>query len=250
MTDPLEMLIAEELQRRAREVSAGAAPVDGVDRRARRLASRRRAAEVAGAVACVALIGGGALFFRPTADGSPSGAPVGVARSAPSRLSLKTSASSASAARTSSAVSAPRPLSQADAVRQYLETPAHWAASGLFAAFHGRIFCGVNILGASTDKSKLFVWALCEEYYNDKGSARLGSSTGEALLVAVTGTGAGTQVLAIRVPRGGATYGKEIRSLFSAAAAQVVLSGQTVTVDESEGVLAQRARAELAKGRL
>ncbi|MDX6243077.1 MAG: hypothetical protein QOE76_800 [Frankiales bacterium] len=248
MTDDLEARLSAALGVRAADVLAGPAPVQAIDARAQHLGRRRALAASTSVMAVVVAVV--ATVFAAGHGGAPSSpGPVGVppATVAPS-VDPSPSAPTAPATSTETVTATIR--TQADAVRRYLETTDLSKSAGITTSFHGQEYCGINILGRSTDRDRLFTWVVCEEYYNDAGVATLGSATSEALLVKVTGNGANTIVHGAEAPQGDAAYAANVRRVFDAKAAAEVLSGAPIKVDQSDAALAARAHADLAAGRL
>ena len=245
MSDTVEQQLRAVLDTRAADVAAGPAPLHAIDTRARQLTRRRRAMAASSAVAAVAVVIFAGAFVvgqntahQPTlVPGLPSVTQTGPA--VPTSRPTVTSLAPTTPIR-----------SQPDAVRRYLETADLSRQAGIVTSFHGRLYCGLKILGHSPDGTHLFTWVLCMEYYNNAGVAKAGSGTSEALLVNVTGSGAGTVVHSVEAPQDGAAYGTSIRRLFDKPSADIALSGKPIPLDQPAQALLARARADLAAGTL
>lgn len=250
MSDDVEYRLRAVLEAQAAALIPGAAPVQSIDALARQLNRRRMlAASSAAVTAVVAVLAVTAFTIGQPANDNPgvAGGPTGGSSSVAAPASQPVSPTRVT---TGAGAATPAIRNQADAVRHYLETTDLRQQAQISTSFHGRIYCGLDVLGRSADGSQLFTWVLCEEYYDNAGTATLGAGTAQALLVKVTGAGAATAVHSVQAPPGGAHYAANVRRLFDQRAADTVLSGKAIPVDQPESTLARRARADLAAGQL
>jgi hypothetical protein len=249
MNDDVERGLRSVFNARAADVAAGPAPVQAIGDRARQLGRGRMLVASSTATAVVLVVVVAALTAGRSGGHSPA---VGDGQSptAPSPSAAASNNQSLSPTTRATASAALQIRTQADAVRRYLETADLKQQAQIGTSFHGRVYCGLDVLGRSEDGTRLFTWVLCEEYYDDAGVARLGSATAEALLVRVTGGGAQTVVRSVEAPQGGTNYSLNVRRLFNRPSADVVLAGRPIPVDQPDPTLAGRARADLAGGRL
>lgn len=230
MSDVMEGRLRLLLQERAGSVAVDLDPVPGVETRSRRLVRRRRLAAVSVLAATATMAVSATLLYDP----SPRAAdvPVGV----PS-TSLAVSVVAPTPA---DPAAANRPL--ADVVRTFLETsPSARQDGNIVAGFGGPIFCGIDVLGESPDRTRAYVWALCQEFYGSAGAVTAGSGSSQAVLVSFTGTGSDRRINSVRFPPMGAGA-KEMSELFPADIADRILRRSGSRTDQSEQQL--RARAE------
>ena len=126
----------------------------------------------------------------------------------------------------------------ADEVRAFFERdPAGRASLGLDGPAD-RPFCGVDVLGGSTDARWTYAWISCSTYSVEGGRAQ--ERSGVALSVRLDAT-TRTATLA----QDGSAYAPSIRAMFPPALAELVLD-QDVRVDRTPEQLRAAAEKELA----
>jgi hypothetical protein len=169
---------------------------------------------------------------------------VGCTHSQRPRASVKPS-SSPSTAPTSSAA-----RTQRDALRHYVETDPTWIRGALSGgSYGGRFFCGLNVLGDIENPPRVYIWATCEEFYDNDGTATLGSAASLPAALRVAGAGSTTRVIGFAVPRSGSLYGPDVRRLFPHRLVATIFAGGHA-VDQTDAQLRARAGAALRAGLL
>lgn len=257
MSDVVEERLQRLLHEQAGSVAADLDPLPGVEMRSRRLVRRRRLAAVAVLAATATIAVSATLLYDPSprAADVPVGVPstsLAVSVVAPTPTEPMPTNAGNDAAPMKPMISVPAgpadpaaastPL--ADVVRKFLETsPSARQDGNIVAGFGGQIFCGIEVLGESPDRTRAYVWALCQEFYGFAGAVSAGSGSSQAVLVSFTGTASDRRINGVRFPPIGAG-GKEMRALFPADIADRVLSRNGSRTDQEEPQL--RARAEAA----
>jgi hypothetical protein len=99
-----------------------------------------------------------------------------------------------------------------DQIRSYL------AASIGISAFGGEVFCAYEPLDARQgQQGRLYLWALCQEYFVEDGELRAGSGVSLPVVLFVQEANDRLAIVRHRMPRDGAAYGSDVRSLFPAS---------------------------------
>lgn len=83
------------------------------------------------------------------------------------------------------------------------------------SAFGGKLFCAYEKLGASEDTAspRLFIWALCQEYYGEKSLDR-GSGLSLPVVLFLQKAGSAFTITSSKIPGNGTLYGKDVKTLF------------------------------------
>jgi lysozyme len=140
-----------------------------------------------------------------------------------------------------SSTSTPDPRAQS--LIRFLQTDPDWLRRGVGGPnFGGRVYCGVDLLGASHDGARLYLGVHCLEFYRRYGVVTEGAGTAVPVLASVTGTGAATSVTSWRVPQDGSGYGDDVRAMFPAAVAERALDQDVHPVPSPEALKAAAAR--------
>lgn len=189
---------------------------------------RRRVTHVAGAVVAVAATVTTVFAVGGSSLGAWRSGPAQRDATVPTTAAAPTSVvSSASTVRPEPAPSAPRyrvavvspPVTQEDALRNWLETDAAARDSGIVWSNDGYpVYCGLDVLGSSSDARYVYAVGACTEFAYRDGQAEVVSGFGALpMRFTVTGAGAGTRVVDVEeAPPGAATTGW-IRDTFPAA---------------------------------
>ncbi|MBI1758542.1 MAG: hypothetical protein HYR62_04875 [Actinobacteria bacterium] len=148
--------------------------------------------------------------------------------------------------------SGPTPADQAqvEAVRRFVQTDSRWLATGIAGpGFGGRIYCGVEMLGWSTDATELYAWIACDEYYAKDSLAEQGTGVTVPVRFTAHGHGADTVVARWDLPGDGAAYTPMVRRLFPPEIANRIFT-RPPAPDRSTEQLRSAAEADLASGLL
>ena len=91
-----------------------------------------------------------------------------------------------------------------------------YLATGVgISGFGGRVFCAYEPLDAQQAASgKLFIWALCQEYYVEEGALALGSGLSLPVELLLEEKNGGKKIVGHAVPRDGAYFGRDVRATF------------------------------------
>jgi hypothetical protein len=143
---------------------------------------------------------------------------------------------------------------QADAVRDFLETDADFAHAALLGGYpgtssSGRWYCGVTILGHSADNAELYAYFTCVRFVDENGLLHMASGTDAPVLLHVEGAGPDTRVTSWELPRDGNLFSPDIKKMFPPAIADRALRRPPGTVP-AEAPLRARAQADLDRGAL
>lgn len=139
---------------------------------------------------------------------------------------------------------------QADAVRQFMETNAAFTQAILAGMpGSGRLYCGVTILGHSATGGLLYVYFTCVQFVSSGGTLQQATGTSAPALLHVEGAGSQMHVLSWRLPRDGSLYVADVKQMFPAAVADEVLQHAAGVVPSQEP-LRTRAQADLDNGLL
>jgi hypothetical protein len=176
-----------------------------------------------------------AVVAVPTVAGCSSSTPV---QGAPTPLVSSLSPSPVTSGSASASASALPvrlgPSSTADDFRRFLESAP---AIRLAMAFGGSVYCGVDVMGRSSDRRYAYVWALCEEFYRQAGKVLPGSGIAAPVLF-------DTRASTLTLPGDGTQYGPDVRRLFPPAIATAMLANQ-VQPDQNDAALTARAERDL-----
>lgn len=122
-------------------------------------------------------------------------------------------------------------------LRRFLE--ASPLISGRFTPWVGsRVYCGLNVLGRSADRTVDYLWVSCQQYYVKYGNLNTGAAiSAPAVLDLATST--------LTVVNSGDLYPATVREKFPAAIAERILTATNLTVDEPANVRRARAVGDL-----
>ena len=108
-----------------------------------------------------------------------------------------------------SAMTASGSISQIESIEDYLVTNVG------ISAFGGKVFCADKPLdGVQGVEGKKYLWALCQEYYLEQGSLKLGSGVSLPVALRIREQDGHYEVIDHLVPRDGAYYGPDVRATF------------------------------------
>ena len=83
------------------------------------------------------------------------------------------------------------------------------------SGFRGRVFCAYEPLDAQpAARGKLFIWALCQEYYVEDGALALGSGVSLPVALLVEEHNGGLEIVGHLVPGDGTRFGPDVRATF------------------------------------
>jgi hypothetical protein len=212
------------------------------------LSSNRRLTAAPLAAAAVVLLGIG--VFIGVALGRDGGSSPALPTAA--TFVAPAAATSASAPPVPPASAAPA-VTEADAIKRFMETDPTFIATALRGLnFGGREYCGVDFVGRSTGGDEVYAEASCQEYYNEGGQLAHGTGSMQPIAFHVLGSGAHTRVVAWQTPLA-SDYDASIRRMLPPDVARQIaaLEGGLARVrplwlDEP----AARAAADLAAGTL
>jgi hypothetical protein len=142
-------------------------------------------------------------------------------------------------------------IDQTGAVLAFMQSDHAFARSAFGGTNIGagyRPYCGVRVLGQSSDGRSLYAYFICMQFSNDAGTLRDGAGIAAPVLLHVAGRGPQTNVLSWQLPEDGSLYGPSIRTMFPAQIADEML--RTPAGLPSANDLRARAAADLAAGRL
>ena len=82
--------------------------------------------------------------------------------------------------------------------------------------FGGKSYCAYEVLGAESDgrKEKIYLWVLCQEYYQINQTLKQGTGSSFPLALTVQRKNDEFQVISHRKPRDGASYTKDLQVIF------------------------------------
>jgi hypothetical protein len=102
------------------------------------------------------------------------------------------------------------PPTRPDAIQQYLESSLESPNAG------GKMFCAYELYGAESQRNKtyLYLWATCSEYYLKDAVLRQGTAVSEPVALMAKVTPGGYVIKAHKKPLDGEGYGASIRKIF------------------------------------
>ena len=99
-------------------------------------------------------------------------------------------------------------------------------------AYNGKVFCAYHLYGFDEDKStnmvKAYVWAYCEEYYQQNGQLTMGSGVSEPVLVTLELQNGVLGVQGHQEPGNGSLYASSIKEMFPEKYFNEVIKGYQV----------------------
>lgn len=237
----LEVRLRNTLSVEAGRVRGGADPIPTLER----LARRRRLQRLGGVAVLGTCLAAAAAVLAVAVSGSVGQTVAGVNGSSTSPAHPSTSA-------TSQTTLGPTPVGTplVQAIRQFLESdPAVLKSVFHMPNFGGHIYCGIAILGSSSDGSQQYVWDDCEEFYVQNGHVLNGSGGAIPLRLTVQkSTNNDFHVVTFRAPPESPTL-SDMERLFPPAIAEKMLNGNLPT-DQSQSQLQARAINDYLAGRL
>jgi len=100
-------------------------------------------------------------------------------------------------------------ISQVENIEDYLVTNI-----GL-SSFGGEVFCAYEPLNAvQGGEGKIYLWALCQEYYLEQESLILGSGVSLPVTLRIQAKSGHYEIVGHLVPRNGTYYGPDVRATF------------------------------------
>lgn len=106
-------------------------------------------------------------------------------------------------------ISASKDISQVENIEDYLVTNIG------ISAFDGKVFCAYEPLNAEQGaESKIYLWALCQEYYLEQGSLTPGSGVSLPVALQIQEKNGRYEVIDHLVPRDGTYYGPDVQATF------------------------------------
>lgn len=249
-------------------VANGLDPVPGVQRRSRTLERRRWAGAATALLATAAVVVSAAVLQPRPSTGRP-GVPLGVSgASATSSAAVIPPRTVATAdpdldkmtakpsqpdwitrKPASGAIAVPPPVgTRPEIIRAFLETdPRAREGNGVVAVFGGRIYCGINIVGESADRTEAYVWVVCLEFYGPAESVKLGSGVSMPMKLTFSGLADTAGITAHATPPNGADDA-DLRKLFPPDIIEHIrIQSGSPDVDQTQEQLLDRARADAAR---
>ncbi len=175
---------------------------------------------VAAAVSALVVAGLGAFAHIHRAAGTAIGP-------GPSAATTQSPSASSPAPTASPSERAAPVLTQADALRQFFDTDPAWASG--FGSHLGQLYCGVDVLGASTDGHYLYLYLDCEGFAISDGIVGVSTASQLPVRATVIGSGPQTRVVALKWPLDGHPFEATLRALFPPVLADRVMNGQFTT---------------------
>ena len=112
-----------------------------------------------------------------------------------------------------SSITASGNIPQVENIEDYLVT--NIGISG----FGGEVFCAYEPLNAEQGaEGKIYLWALCLEYYLEQGSLIPGSGVSSPVALRIQEKNGHYEVIGHLVPRDGTYYGPDVRAVFPQSA--------------------------------
>ena len=137
-----------------------------------------------------------------------------------------------------SATASNRPTTLADALRTQLE--ANLAVRKRLVGYErpdGAVLCSTHVFGSDPSHAHLYVWVSCSTYTTGP-SARNTSGGGDPALLSVKGSGADTEILAVRFPRI-AHLNEDTAAMFPAPIVTLMARREFETVPSESQLLAE-----------
>lgn len=83
------------------------------------------------------------------------------------------------------------------------------------AGYHGQVFSAYTILGQQEGRvMRMYIWALCQEYYLDNGRLGEGSTISLPVALDIQKSGANYKITDYKVPRDGTYYTDDLYRIF------------------------------------
>ena len=131
-----------------------------------------------------------------------------------------------------------RPTTVADALRTQLE--ANLAVRKRLVGYEhpdGAVLCSTHVFGSDPSHAHLYVWVSCSTYTTGPG-AKNTSGGGDPALLSVKGSGADTEILAVRFPRM-AHLNEDTAAMFPAPIVTLMARREFRTVPAESQLLAE-----------
>lgn len=116
-------------------------------------------------------------------------------------------------------------------------------------SYEGKVFCANHLYGYDEDQTtnlvKAYVWAYCEEYYQENGQLKMGSGVSEPVLVTLELQNGLLGVQGHREPGNGSLYAPSIKEMFPEDYASQAIKGYSV--DQFEPSPLEQAEAYYAE---
>lgn len=99
-------------------------------------------------------------------------------------------------------------------------------------SYNGKLFCAHHLYGFDEDKEnnqvKVYVWAYCEEYYQEGGQKKMGFGVSEPVLVTMELKDGVLTATSYKEPGNGSLYASSIKEMFPEKYATEAINGFTV----------------------
>ena len=99
-------------------------------------------------------------------------------------------------------------------------------------AYNGQVFCAHHLYGFDEDKEnnlvKTYVWAYCEEYYQENGQLKMGFGVSEPVLVTMELKDGALVAKSYKEPGNGSLYAFSIKEMFPEKYTQDAINGFSV----------------------
>lgn len=268
MNEVVEDRLQKLLHRQAGGVVAsGLDPVPGVQRRSRTLERRRWAGAATALLATAAVVVSAAVLQPRPSTGRP-GVPLGVSGASATSSAASSPSRTATAAPNldkmtakpsqpdwitrkpaSGAIALPTPAgTRPEIIRAFLETdPRAREGNGVVAVFGGRIYCGINIVGESADRTEAYVWAVCLEFYGPAESVKLGSGVSMPMKLTFSGLADTAGITSLATPPHSADDADLLKMFPEEIIEPLRIAGHVEIVDQTRDQLLARARADAAR---
>lgn len=269
MNEVVEDRLQKLLYRQAGGVVAGGLdPVPGVQRRSRTLERRRWAGAATALLATAAVVVSAAVLQPRPSTGRP-GVPLGVSgASATSSAAVIPPRTVATAdpdldkmtakpsqpdwitrKPASGSIAVPTPAgTRPEIIRAFLETdPRAREGNGVVAVFGGSVYCGINIVGESADRTEAYVWAVCLEFYGPAESVKLGSGVSMPMKLTFSGLADTAGVTSLETPPHSADDADLLKMFPEEVIEPLRIAGHVESVDQTRDQLLARARADAAR---
>jgi len=111
------------------------------------------------------------------------------------------------------------------------------------SAFGGEVFCAYEPLNAEQgEDGRIFLWAMCLEYYLEDGQLTLGSGISVPVALQIRPMDEHYQIITHLLPRDGTFYGQDVRASFPQSTWRQIMPE---SVDEIKAYNARAERLEL-----
>jgi len=99
-------------------------------------------------------------------------------------------------------------------------------------AYNGQVFCAHYLYGFDENKEnnlvKVYVWAYCEEYYQENGQLKMGFGVSEPVLVTMEAKDGALVAKSYKEPGNGSLYAPSIKEMFPEKYTQDAINGFSV----------------------